>query len=85
MELETDELRALKDHPGLTPVDFTDGPYYNFTRSQIIAPGVRMIPAPGHTYGNCIVIAEDGGINSIKREKQEGGCSTGSPLLCVLC
>ena len=62
VELETDEVKALKDHPGLTPVDFTDGPYYNFTRSQIIAPGVRMIPAPGHTYGNSIVIAEDGGL-----------------------
>ena len=62
IELETDEIRALKDHPGLTPVDFTDGPYYNFTRSQIIAPGVRMLPAPGHTYGNSIVIAEDGGL-----------------------
>lgn len=62
VELETDEIRALKDHPGLTPVDFTDGPYYNFTRSQIIAPGVRMLPAPGHTYGNSIVIAEDGGL-----------------------
>ena len=62
IELETEEVKALKDHPGLTPVDFTDGPYYNFTRSQIIAPGVRMLPAPGHTYGNSIVIAEDGGL-----------------------
>ncbi len=26
IELETDEIRALKDHPGLTPVDFTGGP-----------------------------------------------------------
>ena len=58
IELETEEIRALKDHPGLTPVDFTDGPYYNFTRSQIIAPAVRMIPAPGHTYGNHLA---DGG------------------------
>ncbi len=62
VELETDEVKALKDHPGITPVDFTDGPYYNFTRSQIIASGVRMIPAPGHTYGNSIIIAEDGGL-----------------------
>ena len=46
VELETDEVKALKDHPGITPVDFTDGPYSNFTRSQIIAPGVRMLPAP---------------------------------------
>ena len=62
IEMETDEIRALKDHPGITPVDFTDGPYYNFKRSQIIAPGVRMIPAPGHTFGNSIIIAEDDGL-----------------------
>jgi glyoxylase-like metal-dependent hydrolase (beta-lactamase superfamily II) len=62
VELETDEVKALKDHPGITPVDFTDGPYYNFTRSQIIAPGLRMLPAPGHTYGNSIIIAEDDGL-----------------------
>jgi N-acyl homoserine lactone hydrolase len=60
IELETDELKALADHKGITPVDFIDGPYYNFTRSQIIAPGVRMIPAPGHTFGNSIIIVEDG-------------------------
>ena len=60
IELETEEVKALKDHPGITPVDFTDGSYYNFKRSQIIAPGVRMLPAPGHTYGNSIVIVEDG-------------------------
>ena len=60
--METDEIKALKDHPGLTPVDFMDGPYYNFKRSQIIAPGVRMIPAPGHTYGNSLIIAEDDGL-----------------------
>ena len=60
VELETDEVKAIKDHPGITPVDFTDGPYYNFKRSQIIAPGVYMLPAPGHTYGNSIFIVEDG-------------------------
>ena len=43
-------------------MDFTDGPYYNFKRSQIIAPGVRMIPAPGHTFGNSLIIAEDDGL-----------------------
>ena len=29
IEMETDEIKALKDHPGITPVDFLDGPYYN--------------------------------------------------------
>lgn len=58
VEFDTAEIKALSGHKGLVPVDFTDGPYYNFKRSQVIAPGVRMIPAPGHTFGNSIVIVE---------------------------
>lgn len=42
--------------------DFADGPYHNFERSQKIADGVYYIPAKGHTTGNSIVIAEDGGL-----------------------
>jgi len=41
---------------------FTDGPYYEFERTQIVAPGVRYIFAPGHTRGNCIVVAESDGL-----------------------
>lgn len=41
---------------------FFDGPYYEFEKSQIIAPGVRYIFAPGHTKGNSIVIAENEGL-----------------------
>lgn len=44
-------------------VDFTDGPYYNFEKSQKIADGIYMIQAEGHTKGNSIAIAEDGGIS----------------------
>ena len=41
---------------------FSDGAYYEFERSQIIAPGVRYVFAPGHTKGNAIIIAEDDGL-----------------------
>lgn len=50
----------LKDLLNVTPVDFTDGPYYNFPKSQTIAPGIHYIEAKGHTTGNSIVIVEDG-------------------------
>ena len=60
-ELETDEVKkAIADGAHVEGVEFTDGPYHNFAASQIIAPGVRMIPAPGHTLGNSIVIVEEG-------------------------
>ena len=53
------ELAGL---PNVEPVDFTDGPYYNFPRCQKIAPGVTYIEARGHTNGNSIVVVEDGGL-----------------------
>lgn len=43
-------------------VDFTDGAYHNFEKSQKIADGIYMIQAEGHTKGNSIAIAEDDGI-----------------------
>ena len=46
----------------MVPVEFTDGPYYNFPRSQKIADGIYYIEAKGHTTGNSIVIVEDGGL-----------------------
>ena len=58
-ETEADEL---KPYANVVPVDFTDGPYYNFPASQKIAEGVTYIPAKGHTNGNSIVIVEDGGL-----------------------
>lgn len=40
-------------------VIFEDGKYKNFESSQIIADGVIMLPAPGNTNGNSIVVVED--------------------------
>ena len=57
-ECKADELQ----YPNVTPVDFTDGMYANFEKSQKIADGVYYIEAKGHTTGNSIVIAEDGGL-----------------------
>ena len=62
--VNADELGAteLKDIPNLIPVQFTDGPYFNFPESQKIVPGVFFIKAKGHTNGNSLVVAEDEGL-----------------------
>ncbi|MBP5466595.1 MAG: MBL fold metallo-hydrolase [Clostridia bacterium] len=53
------EFNGIKN---VIPVKFTDGAYHNFPESQQIADGVYYIKAKGHTNGNSIVIAEDGGL-----------------------
>ena len=58
-ETKADELKI---YPNVIPVQFTDGPYANFERSQNIAEGVYLIDAKAHTNGNSIVIVEDGGL-----------------------
>lgn len=59
-----DEISAdeLKDIPNLTPVSFSDGPYYNFPASQKVGDGIYFVKAKGHTNGNSIVIVEDDGL-----------------------
>lgn len=56
------DAAELKDLPNLVPVNFTDGAYYNFLESQQICDGIHFIKATGHTKGNSLVIAEDGGL-----------------------
>ena len=58
-EAKADEL---KHYPNVVPVEFTDGPYANFEKSQKIADGVYYIEAKGHTTGNSIVVVEDDGL-----------------------
>lgn len=53
------ELQGLSN---IIPVSFTDGAYYNFPETQIIANGIRYIKAKGHTNGNSIVIVENDGL-----------------------
>ena len=47
------------DGDNIVRVDFTDGSYHNFLKSQKIVDNVYMIQAEGHTNGNSIVIVED--------------------------
>lgn len=58
-ETSAAELQGIGN---VIPVRFTDGAYYNFPESQKIADGVYYIKAKGHTNGNSLVIAEDGGL-----------------------
>ena len=58
-ELGAVELQGLEN---IVSVSFSDGAYYNFPETQIIAPGIRMIKAKGHTNGNSIVIVENDGL-----------------------
>lgn len=58
-EMDAAELQGLSN---LVPVDYTDGPYYNFPESQKIADGIYLIKAKGHTKGNSIIVVEDGGL-----------------------
>ena len=58
-ECSAAELQGLAN---IVPVNFTDGAYYNFPDSQLIAPCIRLIKAKGHTNGNSIVIIENDGL-----------------------
>ena len=58
-EISAAELNGLDN---ITPVEFTDGAYYNFPESQKIIDGVTLIKAKGHTNGNSIVIVENDGL-----------------------
>ena len=53
-------IKAMKlEGENIIPVEFTDGSYHNFTKSQKIVDGIYLIEAKGHTTGNSIVIVED--------------------------
>lgn len=56
-KIEAEEMKL--DDENIVPVEFTDGSYHNFSKSQKIAEGIYLIEARGHTTGNSIVIIED--------------------------
>ena len=61
--LSKTEAEALNlDSDNIVPVEFGGEKYHNFDKSLKIADGVYLIEAIGHTTGNSIVIAEDGGL-----------------------
>lgn len=58
------EAEAMKlDGDNIVKIKFEDRPYKNFEKSQKIAEGVIMLPAPGHTKGNSIAVVEADGLN----------------------
>lgn len=59
-EAEADALKLEGDN--IVRVTYKDGPYYNFTSSEKITDGIYFLPAPGHTKGNSMVIAESDGL-----------------------
>ncbi len=58
--IEADAMKLQGEN--IVRVDFTDGPYQNFEKSQKITDGIYYVFAPGHTLGNSIVIVEDEGL-----------------------
>lgn len=61
--LSNAEADALKlDGENIVRVDFSDGAYHNFEASQKIAEDIYMLPAPGHTKGNSLVVVEKDGL-----------------------
>lgn len=59
---KTEAAELNLEGENVVPVEFTDGAYHNFEKSQKIVDGVYLIEAIGHTMGNSLVIAEDDGL-----------------------
>jgi N-acyl homoserine lactone hydrolase len=61
--LSSAEADALKlNGANVIRVEYKDGPYHNFERSEKITDNVYFLPAPGHTKGNSIVVVEKNGV-----------------------
>lgn len=61
--LSSAEAEALKlSGENIVKAEFKSGAYHNFESSELIAEGVYLIPAPGHTKGNSLVMVEEDGI-----------------------
>lgn len=58
--IEADSMNL--EGANIVKVDFSDGAYQNFEKSQKITDGIYYIFAPGHTLGNSIVIIESDGL-----------------------
>lgn len=56
---EADAMKLTGDN--VVRVEFTDGPYKNFPKSQRITDALVLVQAEGHTKGNSVGILEDNG------------------------
>jgi N-acyl homoserine lactone hydrolase len=56
--IELEDARADDDYTIREWVDFPEGAYVEHDGEAEILPGVRLVPAPGHTRGHQIVVAE---------------------------
>ncbi len=56
---EADAMKLTGDN--VVRVEFTDGPYKNFSKSQRITDNLVLVQAEGHTKGNSVGILEDNG------------------------
>lgn len=58
------EADAMKlDGENIVRVDFKSGKYKSFDNSEMISPGIFMLPAYGHTNGNSIAVVEQDNIH----------------------
>ncbi len=61
--ISPEDADAMKlEGDNIVRVTYKDGAYHNFPAAEKIAEGIYFIEAKGHTRGNSIVIAEDGGL-----------------------
>lgn len=59
--IEADAMNL--DSENIVKVDFKDGQYKNFDKSEVISDNIIMLPGYGHTSGNSLVIAYNEGIH----------------------
>jgi glyoxylase-like metal-dependent hydrolase (beta-lactamase superfamily II) len=60
-KIELEAMSVAGDN--LVEVNFTDGQYKNFDKSQIISENIYIVPAYGHTTGNSLIVVYDNGIH----------------------
>ena len=58
--ISPEDADAMKlEGENIVRVSYKDGAYHNFPATEVVAPGLRIIEAKGHTLGNSIAILED--------------------------
>lgn len=55
--IEADSMNLNGEN--VVKVDFKDGEYKNFDKSEIISENIIMVPAYGHTTGNSVILVKD--------------------------